>query len=560
MNRLALGSAFAVALLAGCGDPIPDSPPASETTPASAPWFEDVARSRGLDFVHRSGHEGPLLFPEIMGGGAALFDMDDDGDLDAYLVQSGSLHRPGSDEGRNRLFVNVGGGRFEDRTAGSGAGDTGYGNGVTTGDYDNDGDVDLYVTNYGPNALLRNEGDGRFEDRTAEAGVGDPSWGTSASFLDYDRDGDLDLFVANYVDWSPAIELDCFNTSGTPDYCLPTNYTAPAVDRLYRNEGDGTFTDVTVETGVQTAFGNGLGVVVADFDGDGWPDIFVANDTNMNQLWINQEGSGFVDEALIRGTALDDHGMTKAGMGIVAEDVDDDGDPDVIVVNMHGQTDSFFRNEGGQFVDRTGSVGLATTSRRFTRFGIGLIDFDNDGILDFYQANGGVIMAPDMADAADPFAELNLLHRGTESGRFEEVFPRGGTAEELLATSRAAAFGDVDGDGGVDILIVNRDDPAYLLANIVPDRGNWIRIRALEENGRDDFGAKVAITFGPRTVHREVRSCYSYQAAHDPRVHVGLGNAAGVDEVTVRWLDGKTESFGPFPANQEVALHKGTPK
>jgi hypothetical protein len=553
-------AAVALAVLcgaAGCQRP-ESEPPAVER--ASTPWFEERAGAAGLDFVHRSGHRGRILFPEIMGGGAALFDMDGDGDLDAYLVQSGSLHEPGSEMGANRLYVNHGGGRFEDVTEESGAGDRGYGMGVATGDYDNDGDVDLYVTNFGPNALLRNDGGGRFSDVTAEAGVGDASWGTSAAFFDRDNDGDLDLFVANYVDWSLAIEQDCYHPSGSLDYCLPTNYRRPAPDTLYRNNGDGTFSDVSIAAGIHDEPANGLGVLCADFDDDGDSDIFVANDTNMNQMWINSGAGVFTNDALLRGCALDEHGMTKAGMGTEAEDVDDDGDLDLMVVNLEGQTDSFFRNEGGFFADRTGAAGLGATSRRFTRFGLGLVDFDNDGLLDLFQANGRVTATMELS-AKDPYSEANLLYRGVGPGRFEELQPRGGTDPILVETSRAAAFGDVDDDGGIDVLVANRDGPAHLLYNLVSDGGHWVRFAALEEHDRHALGGRVSLCLDGRRLTRAVRASDSYCASSDPRTHFGLGETARVESVVVRWPDGVLEGFGEFEANRTHTLRRyaGTP-
>lgn len=563
--RIRQAAAWPIVLLAllGCGAPSRDAPvPASVATgsgPVHPPWFEDVARQAGIDFVYESGHDQRLLFPEIMGGGAALFDMDGDGDLDAYLVQAGSLTADPRTRPGNRLYENVGQGRFRDISEGSGAEDRGYGMGVTAGDYDNDGDVDLYVTNYGPNTLLRNDGAGRFSDVSAAAGVDHDGWGVSTAFLDYDVDGDLDLFVANYVNWSIGIEQDCYNNSGLTDYCLPTNYGAPAMDRLFRNEGDGSFADVSVEAGLESAFGNGLGVVCGDFDGDGRIDIFVANDTMMNQLWLNQGDGRFVDESLLRGCALDEHGMAKAGMGVAAGDIDADGDLDLLVVNLEGQTDSFFRNEGGFLVDNTGDVGLATSSRRFTRFSIGLIDFDNDGALDLYQANGRVVKSSEPINE-DTFAEPNAVYRGDGTGRLTEISPRGGTAELLVATSRAAAFGDVDDDGGVDILVVNRDAPAYLLRNVVPDRGRWVRFRVLDERGRDALGATLHATVGSRRENHDVRSAFGYGASSDPRIHLGLGSADRAEDVVVRWPDGRTESFGDFEPDRTFVLRQGSGK
>ncbi|NIM64272.1 MAG: hypothetical protein GTN89_08925, partial [Acidobacteria bacterium] len=330
MGQLRRGShvllgVIALAACAGC-DAVQNGATISDSKESAGgpPWFVEAAGERGLRFEHRSGHDERHIFPEIIGGGAALFDMDGDGDLDAYLVQSGSLVDPGPGSGVNRLFENDGAGNFRDVTEGSGAADAGYGMGVATGDYDDDGDVDLYVTNYGPNVLLRNDGGGRFSDVTTVAAVGHAGWGTSAAFVDHDADGDLDLFFANYVNWSLANERDCHNTAWQPDYCLPTHYRAPAADVLYRNDGGGRFTDVTIEADLNTAFGNGLGVVCADFDGDGAADIFVANDSMLNQLWVNRRDGTFVEESLTRGCALDEHGMAKAGMGVAAEDYDDD--------------------------------------------------------------------------------------------------------------------------------------------------------------------------------------------------------------------------------------------
>jgi hypothetical protein len=482
-----------------------------------------------------------------MGGGAALFDLDGDGDLDAYLVQS---------EGGNQLFRNRGEGSFDDVTAESGADDRGYGMGVAAGDYDNDGDVDLYVTNRGPNVLLRNDGEGRFTDVTREAGVGDPAWSTSAAFLDYDADGDLDLYVANYIQWSPATELECYSLSGEPDYCSPKNYNAPAPDTLYRNDGKGKFTDISESAGLRAAFGNGLGVTAGDFDGDGRLDVFVANDGTPNQLWLNQGGGRFRDAALLRGCAIDQDGKAKAGMGVDAIDFDDDGDLDLTVVNLDGEADSFFRNQGAYFIDDTVRVGLRVESRPFTRFGMALLDFDNDGWLDLYQANGRVGLQS-RRFSSDPYGEPNLLFRGTAAGRFEEVLLRGGTTELLVATSRAAAFGDVDGDGGIDVLVVNRDAPAHLLLNRVPRRGRWISFRVLSEQGRDALGAELSFSLGERRLTRTVKAAYSYLASNDPRVHVGLGEATGVSDVRVLWLDGKAERFGDFEAESLVVLRRG---
>ena len=547
-----------VILLGACQEQAANPQPTPGGSAPPAPWFAETADESGLDFVHRSGHRQRHLMPEIMGGGAALFDMDGDGDLDAYLVQSGSLVDPPGLRPANQLFENLGDGTFQDVTPGSGADDHGYGMGIATADYDNDGDVDLYVTNVGQNILLANDGHGRFTDVTAAAGVGHPGWGASSAFLDYDNDGDLDLFITNYLNWSEASEIYCYNdVTGTPDYCSPQAYRSPAVDVLYRNEGDGRFTDVSEASGIAQGVGTGLGVVCGDFNDDGWTDIFVANDGMRDQLWVNQGDATFVDRALLAGCALDQEGKPKAGMGVTASDIDDDGDLDLLVCNLDKQSDSFFINQGGYFTDATALSGLAAVNRIFTRFGMAWLDLDNDGRLDLYQANGRVRRHPRHYLPADPFAEPNLLLRGTAPGRFQEQLPRGGTADLLLAASRAAAFGDVDNDGRIDILVVNRDERAHLLANRTTGGGHWIMFRVVEEHGRDAIGATVRLRVADRTITRDVRTAYSYLAANDPRVHVGLGEHARVEDVTVRWVDGTRERFGGFDADGIVTLRRG---
>jgi hypothetical protein len=546
----------------GCGT----SPaPAGNATPsgnsqasgaANPAWFEEAASARGIAWTHKSGHEARYLLPEIMGGGAALFDMDGDGDLDLYLVQSGSVLNAGAKDPPNRLYRNRGDGTFEDVTAGSGTDVAGYGMGVAAGDYDNDGDPDLFVTNVGPSVLLRNDGGGHFTNVTDKAGVAGRGWSTSAAFFDADGDGDLDLFVLRYINWSAAGELQCFSLTGAPDYCSPRNYDAPLSTILYVNNGDGSFTDISDRAGLHAAFGNGLGVVITDANHDGRPDIFVANDAMANQLWINRGQNRFEDEALGRGTAVDEDGSPKSGMGIDAKDIDDDGDEDVLVVNLDGESDSFYRNDGAFFSDATAAAGLRAVSRPFTRFGAGWIDFDNDGWLDLFQANGRVgQQAERFSD--DVYAEPSLLFRGSSGGRFTEVQPRGGTVRPLFASSRAAAFGDLDNDGGVDIVVVNRDHAPYVLHNIAPNRGHWAMLRVVEPNGRDSYGAQVTARIGDRTITRVVRAAYSYLASNDPRVHIGLGAATTVSRVTVRWPNGTTESFGDRPADRIARLQRG---
>jgi hypothetical protein len=555
-------AATILVLCAGACGPGDDS--GGTTTPApdarrdGPPWFEECARARGIDFVHVSGHDGKrFLLPESVCGGAAFFDADGDGHLDAYLVQAGGVLAPAEGRPGNKLFLNRGDGTFRDATAGSGAEVRTYGMGCATGDYDDDGRVDLYVTGLERNVLLHNEGGGKFADATAAAGLPGAGWGSSAAFLDFDRDGDLDLFVVRYVRWTPQIERDCASPLGGHDYCALGAYSAPSPAALFRNEGGGRFADVSEAAGLLAAYGNGLGVAVADFDGDGWEDVFVANDATPNQLWINRKDGTFKDVALMAGCAMDVDGRAKAGMGTVAVDADDDGDQDLYVVNLAGETDSYYRNEGGRFSDRTATVGLGATPRLFTRFGAGVHDFDHDGLLDVYLANGGVLRSPEPR-TSDPYAQENLLFRGVAPGRFEEASPRGGTADALVFTSRGAAFGDFDGDGAVDVLVAERDAPAHLLRNVVAKRGHWLSLSVLEKSGRDALGAVVTIPVGARNLTRIVHSAESYCSASDPRVNVGLGDAASVGPVSVRWVGGAVETFAVEAVDRVVVLRRGT--
>jgi len=543
----------------------PESSPRAESAPATSPaataaspaWFQREDESRGLTFTHVSGHDRTtFLMPESISGGAALFDMDGDGDLDAYLVQQGAIRASPADRPRNRLFRNDGAGRFTDVTDASGAGDQGLGMGAAVGDYDNDGDEDLYVTNLGANVLLRNEGNGTFTDVTSASRTGDRGWGTSAAFVDADRDGDLDLFVCNYVNWTLDAEITCYNAMGRADYCMPTNYNAPSRASFYRNNGDGTFADATEASGIGARTGTGLGVLPMDALSDGWPDLVVANDAMKDCFWMNQTNGSFVDRALPMGCAVNMDGKATASMGLTGADLDTDGDEDYYVGNLAGETDALFRNDGGVMTDVSGSLGIAAVTRSFTRFGTGFHDFDLDGIHDLYVANGRVLRQA-QTHSDDPYAEPNVLLRGEPGPRFREVLPRGGTSEVLVATSRAAAFGDVDNDGDVDVLVVNRDGPAHLLMNVAPRRGHWCTLTVRERHGRHALGAVITVTAGEREIRHEVRAAYSYLASNDPRVQLGLGQCSRLERVLVRWPTGEQESFGPFEADAAHEIRQG---
>jgi enediyne biosynthesis protein E4 len=553
MGRHGWVLALAVCAIGLCAQ----SPATHAADPSGQPWFENIAERAGIAFTHRSGHTQKFYLPEIMGGGVALFDMDNDGDLDLYLVQSGNLFAPAGQLAGHRLYRNRGDGTFDDVTAGSGADVAGYGMGVAAGDFDNDGITDLYVTNVGRNVLLKGDGRGHFTDITAKAGVASRGWSTSAAFLDYDADGWLDLFVVHYLNWQPSAEVECYSLTGVPDYCSPKTYDLPSSATLFHNNSNGTFTDVTDRAGLRAAVGNGLGVVAGDVDGDGRVDVFVANDGMPNQLWLNRGGGRFEDAALTWGCAVDLDGKPKAGMGVHLADLDGDGDLDLIVVNLDGESDSLYRNEKQFFRDDTASAGLRAISRPFTRFGVAMLDFDNDGLLDIYEANGRVGRQSQLY-SPDPYAEPNILFRGTAGWRFEEVRPRGGTATTLVGTSRGAAFGDIDNDGGIDIVVSNRDGKPYLLHNVVKGRGHWALLRVVDEHGRDVLGAELTATVGQKAIRRDVRAGYSYLASNDPRVHVGLGKETTLRDVVIRWPNGARERFGDVAADRIVTLRRGT--
>ena len=549
---------------------------------AEAPFFTDVATETGLDFTHWNGMTGKFYFPEMTGQGAALFDFDNDGDLDAYLVQGALL---GSGEKRSdalfpyqgtwppsdRLYRNdLSAGRLKltDVTAASGLAKlaTGYGMGVATGDVDNDGFTDLYVTNYGSNQLLRNQGDGTFRDVTAAAGVDDPAWSTSAAFFDFDRDGWLDLYVANYVTFDVGRNPECFAASSRRDYCGPSAFPGVA-DRLWRNRGDGTFEDVSVRARIGAHKAAGLGVAVADYDGDGWLDLYVANDGEDNHLWLNQRGDAdgtvtFRDEALLAGVAVNREGEPEASMGVTAGDFDGDGDDDLFMTHLMSETNTLYVNDGGLFEDRTLETGLAASSLAFTSFGTAWLDVDNDGWLDLMIANGAVKVLEALAQDGDlfPLDQPNQLLINAGGRRFEDATARAGAAFQVAEVSRGAAFGDLDNDGDVDVLLLNNNGPARLLRNGAGQRQPWLGLRLIGgKGGRDMLGARAQVRrAGAPTLWRRAHTDGSYCSANDPRVLFGLGGGAKLAAVRVHWPDGTVETWPPPELGRYTTLRQGT--
>ena len=561
------------------------SRPPRDRTPAGGPpaatasglpdgdWFTDEAASAGLRFVHVNGMSGEYRFAEMMGPGAAVFDFDNDGDLDLYLPQ-GHVLGPGArpdDRGepprdrlyRNDLHVHADGSRtlrFTDVTEESGLDVRSYGMGVATGDLDNDGWVDLFLTQLGADRLFLNDGDGTFTEAPGAAGARHPRWSVSAAALDYDRDGWLDLYVSHYVDQDhdPA----CYAPTGERDYCGPQQF-LPVPDRLYRNLGGGRFTDLTAEAQVATEYGPALGVVASDVDGDGWMDIYVANDGQENQLWVNRRDGTFRNEALLAGAALNEAGRAEAGMGVDAGDFDNDGDDDLFVTHLVTQTNTLYVNTGaGLFEDRSTASGLGAPSLPYTGFGTAWLDFDNDGWLDVLAVNGAVNTIRALAQARDPHPlhQRNQLFRNLGNGRFEEVSGRAGAVFGLSEVSRGAAVGDLDNDGDLDVLVTNNNGPARLLINRVGNRNGWLGLRLVGgDPPRDMPGARVGIfrRDGP-PLWRRSRTDGSYASSRDPRVLVGLGDARAVPRLRVVWPSGRAEEWADVAVDQWLTLREGT--
>ncbi len=554
-----MAAAGLIGVVAGCGE-VTDRSAAADGAPHGS-WFEDVTSAVGLDFVHESGATGQLLLPEIMGGGAALFDSDGDGDLDLYLVNGNTLAAEAPvPPPVNRLYRQEAGGRFTDVTAESGLGDTGLGMGVAIGDIDNDGDADVYVTNYGPDVLYRNRGDGTFEPVT---GVGADGWSCSAAFVDYDRDGWLDLYVTRYVAFDP--KRRCFNSAGRPDYCGPKVFT-PVADVLLRNTGLGEFVDVSEQAGIASVAAAGLGVVCEDLDGDGLVDIYVANDAYPNHLWINAGDGTFRDDAVMLGAAYNLHGMSEAGMGVIASDLNNDALPDLFVTHLSDETNTLYRNLGPGFLDVTGASGLGESSVRYTGFGVAALDVELDGDADLLVANGRVNRLEPLDGAWmeppwDVLAEPNLAYVNGPDGVFTPACGPAAAFCRPIEISRGLAVGDIDADGDLDVLVANIQGPARLYRNEAPRRGHWLSVRAVDPRlSRDALGATITLICSDDRFVQTTRRASSYLSSGDPRAHYGLGDVTRVQRIEVAWPDGVREAFPGTDVDRMVILDRGSGK
>ncbi len=551
--------------------------------------FTDATRSAGLDFRHWNGMSGHLYYPEVVGAGAALFDYDNDGDLDLYLVQGNLLGNEGDRTSattpwtgdwppRDRLYRNDlearddgAAVRFVDVTEESGIAATGYGMGVVAADLDNDGWVDLYVLNLGANQLWRNEGDGTFSDRTEASGTGDPRWSVAAAAADYDGDLDLDLFVVNYLNFSLATHKTCLTERGEVDYCLPSAY-QPAPDALLVNDGSGRFEDATVAAGLAAARpGNGLGILAADLDGDRRLDFYIANDLMPNHLWLNRGNGELVEDGLISGAALNADGEAEASMGVAAGDYDGDGDPDLFLTHFHRETNTLYRNDSqpgsAQFRDRTNATDLGRPSWDATAFGTAFVDLDNDGWLDLAAVNGAVTFAagrPRTEDDPFPLDQPNQAFLNVADGaggrRFEPA-AAGLLDGETPFVSRGLAAGDVDNDGDTDLVITNNNGPARLLLNQTGTEGGWIGVAPVlgaARGRRPASGVTVRVhRAGAPPLVRLAGGGGSYASWGDPRVTVPAGGP-GVDRIEVQWSDGTTEQWPAPPPRAYTSLVRGS--
>jgi len=563
----ACGSFAALAILfaLGCGgsnDPV--DPPVT-----NGAWFEDVTEKVGLRFQHEAGPlplDDHYFMPQLVGSGAAMLDMNNDGGVAIYLIQNGGPSGP-----KNVLFQRQADGTFKDISADSGLDVAGYGMGVAIGDANNDGLPDVLLTERGRIRLFLNLGNGKFRDVTQEAGLENTLWGTSAAFFDYDRDGWLDLVVVNYIQYDK--EKTCPGLNGKPDYCGPQPFPGTST-KLFHNRGAATpggvprFEDVTHASGFDKATGPGLGVVCADFNGDGWPDVLISNDGKPNHLWINQKDGTFKEEAKTMNIAYDAFGKAMAGMGIAVGDLSGEGRLDVFMPHLDSETNTLWRQVArGKFRDDTLRMGVGASDWRATGFGTVFADFNHDGRLDLAIVNGGVQRAAKPNEScSDPFwkwyVQRNQLFINEGNNRFRDISPSDTAFCGTPLVGRGLLCGDFDGDGALDILVTAIAGPARMYKNVVPQRGHWLMVKAIDPSlgGRDAYGAEVTITAGGRRRLGLIHPAYSYLCSNDPRAHFGLGELDHVDSIDVTWPDGKKEVFASQKADQVVTLRKGTGK
>lgn len=524
--------------------------------------LSDVTKDTGITFIHTDGSSGRRYIMETVTAGLALFDYDGDSDIDIYFLNGAPLKGTTcKTPPKNALYRNDGGWKFTDVTEKAGVGVTVYGLGIAIGDYDNDGDPDIYLNNYGPNVLYRNNGDGTFTDVTKQAGVDDGfQVGAGACFLDMDKDGDLDLYVSHYLEFSYEKHV-LTATRGFPIYANPRSY-PPLPDTLYRNNGDGTFTDVSKESGVGQHAGYGMGTVCADYDNDGDTDIFVANDVMENFLFKNDGTGKFEEVGLTSGVAYDLHGDEQGSMGVDCGDYDNDGWLDFHVTSYQGQLATLYRNlDGVVFQDVTLETGAGAGTLPHVTWGNNFVDFDNDGDRDIFIACGHLLDNVELYDATTTYFQQNLLLMNTGDGKFINVTEESGDGMKVKLSSRGAGFDDLDNDGDVDVVILNARREPTILRNDSPSKGRWLQVRLKGvKTNRDGVGARVKVTAGNLTLVDEVHSGRGYQSHYGTRLYFGLGNRNKVDRIEVRWIGGGLDIFKNITADQLVTLTEGSSK
>ncbi|HEV2843241.1 MAG TPA: CRTAC1 family protein [Thermoanaerobaculia bacterium] len=556
MNRFStISLSILAALSLGAAAPQASAPKAA--APQGGLRFTDATAAAGLKFTHNSGRAGKKYMPETLGSGVALFDADGDGWLDVLFVNSRDWQSKGR-KSTHALYRNNRNGTFANATKGSGLDVEMYGMGAAAGDYDNDGRQDVYITALEGDRLFRNLGNGKFQDVTAASGIKNANFGSSAAWFDFDKDGKLDLFVANYVQWSQDKDLYCTLDGSTKSYCTPESYKGVA-SKLYRNLGGGKFQDVSQKAGIADPTGKALGIAVLDFNTDGWPDLFVANDTQPNKLYRNQKNGTFVDEAVESGVAFSEEGVARGAMGVDAADYDRSGRPHLLVGNFANEMLALYRNEGnGVFVDEAPASAIGQASLLTLTFGVFFFDYDLDGHLDIFAGNGHLEEEISRVQPRVSYKQAPLLFRNQGKGKFQSVAASLGPDLARPIVARGVAYGDLDRDGDLDIVATTNHGPAYYFRNDGGNRNRWLRVRTVgTKSNRDGIGAVVRVTSASGKQWQMVRSGSSYCSQSELAPTFGLGQDKVVQTLEIEWPSGAKQKLTNVPTNQVVTVEEG---